>query len=68
MHQIAYFFIFSEEAYAPVSSVTLANRGYKRLISANVRWTCHIDQVSRKVSRAIGIINSMKKTFPISTL
>ena len=38
------------------------------LISANAKWTCHIDHVSRKVSRAIGIINAMKKTFPISTL
>ena len=38
------------------------------LISANAKWACHIDHVSRKVSRAIGIINAMKKTFPISTL
>ena len=31
------------------------------LISDNGIWTCHNDHVSRKMSRAIGIINAMKK-------
>ena len=34
------------------------------LISANAKWTCHIDHVSRMLFRAIGMINAMKKNIP----
>ena len=33
------------------------------LIGANAKCACHIDHVSRKVSRAIGITNSKEKKF-----
>ena len=33
------------------------------LISDNPKWICHIDHVPRKVSRAICIINAIKKHF-----
>ena len=32
-------------------------------VDANAKWTCHIKHVFTKMSRAIGIIKAVKKTF-----
>ena len=36
------------------------------LISANSKWNCHIDHLSRNISRVVGIMNATNKRFPSS--
>ena len=38
------------------------------VLSSNLNWNCHIDHISRKISRAIGVINALKSTFPLNIL
>ena len=38
------------------------------MLSANLSWDVHTSHISRKVSRAIGVIKSLKYAFPIETL
>ena len=38
------------------------------MLSANLSWDVHTGHISRKVSRAIGVIKSLKYAFPIETL
>ena len=37
-------------------------------INENLNWSSHINKISTKVSRAIGILCKLKHSFPISTL
>ena len=44
------------------------NFNFVRLLSTdNATINCHIDHVSRKISRIIGVIRVMKMTFPFSS-
>lgn len=38
------------------------------ILSSNLKWQCHIDYVARKVSRSIGVINTLKISFPQNIL
>ena len=37
-------------------------------LNKNMRWDSHINNISNKISRAIGIINQMKKILPLNIL
>ena len=34
------------------------------ILSSNLKWQCHMDCVARKISRSIGVINTLKNYFP----
>ena len=38
------------------------------VLSSNLKWSYHIDHISRKISRARGVINALKLTFPLNIL
>ena len=53
--------------HKPISQVT-STKFLGIFIDSNLNWSAHIDHVSSKLARSVGIINKVKSLFPISVL
>ena len=43
--------------YMNISIIFSVKQNIGLILSSNLRWNCHINHISRKISRAVGVLN-----------